>query len=226
MTQAAEYSGAGRRRQAVFAAGAKPVLSVAIIDTPLGAMRAAADAQGLYFLHFADTKNNYAESALRAYAAEAENDAGAAGGGSAALALLRRELEAYFAGSCAAFTVPLHLAGHKPFRQAAWAALRRIPYGQTRSYGAQAVMMGAGRNFARAIGGANGANPFPLLIPCHRVIAADGRAGGYAGGQGRKQALLAHERLYAAIPAKKTACSFDFGGKQPLSPCFLAKAAL
>jgi methylated-DNA-[protein]-cysteine S-methyltransferase len=98
--------------------------------------------------------------------------------------LLRRAaslLHDYFDGRPVVFDLPLAPHG-TPFRQTVWAALRRIPAGETRSY--IEIAREVGCRSARAIGGANGANPIPILIPCHRVVAAGGALGGYSGGDG------------------------------------------
>jgi len=163
--------------------------------TPLGPVQAGADHKALYFLHFADTAAPYAAAVQRA----AAGIAAAGEGDNAVLTQLAAALAAYFAGRAAGFAVPLYIEGHKPFYQAAWAALRAIPPGQTRSYSRQAALMGLPGRFARACGSANARNPFPLIVPCHRVIAANGRLSGYNGGLWRKQWLLAHEkRCFAA----------------------------
>ncbi len=102
----------------------------------------------------------------------------------------RAALFDYFDGARRDFDLPLAPAG-SPFRTRVWAALRAIPYGETRTYGDLAAALGSA---ARAIGQANGANPIPILIPCHRVVAGNG-LGGYSGGDGpvTKRALLALE---------------------------------
>lgn len=107
------------------------------------------------------------------------------------------ELDEYFAGQRQAFTVPLHPTG-TPFQQAAWAALLRIPYGQTRSYAQQAAVMGC-PNAARAVGQANHRNPICILIPCHRVLGANGSLTGYGCGLDMKRFLLMME---GALPEK------------------------
>jgi methylated-DNA-[protein]-cysteine S-methyltransferase len=110
---------------------------------------------------------------------------------------IAREIAAYFGDGQAAFTVPLAAAG-TAFQHEVWGALRRIPAGSTRSYGQVAAEVGRPGG-ARAVGQANARNPIPILIPCHRVLAADGSAGGYMGewgaGEGLaiKRWLLAHE---------------------------------
>ena len=107
-----------------------------------------------------------------------------------------RQLGEYFAGTRTTFDVALDLTGTE-FQRAAWDALTRIPYGTTVSYAEQAAMVGSPRA-TRAIGSANGRNPIPIIVPCHRVIASDGSLGGYALGLEMKRALLALERVSAA----------------------------
>jgi O-6-methylguanine DNA methyltransferase len=105
---------------------------------------------------------------------------------------LTTELTEYFAGNRTQFSVPVDPSG-SDFAQKAWAFLRQIPFGQTRSYGAQARAI-AGPNAARAVGRANGSNPIAIVIPCHRVIGADGSLTGFSSGIERKRWLLDHER--------------------------------
>lgn len=103
------------------------------------------------------------------------------------------QLQDYFDGQRTDFDLPLAPEG-TPFRRKVWEALRRIPWGETRSYAEIGREIGCGS--ARAIGQANGANPIPILIPCHRVVGADGSLGGYSGGEGpaTKRFLLDLER--------------------------------
>ena len=100
----------------------------------------------------------------------------------------RRELDAYFAGKLKMFSVPVAPEG-TPFQRKAWAALQKIPYGATRSYGQQAAALGA-PSASRAVGAANGRNPIAVIIPCHRVIGAGGSLTGFGGGLERKKFLL------------------------------------
>ncbi|WP_369195054.1 methylated-DNA--[protein]-cysteine S-methyltransferase [Streptomyces djakartensis] len=102
------------------------------------------------------------------------------------------QLKAYFAGELKEFTVETRLNG-TPFQRRVWDELRRIPYGETRTYGQLALALGAPAA-SRAVGLANGRNPLGIIVPCHRVIGADGSLTGYGGGLERKQRLLDFER--------------------------------
>jgi methylated-DNA-[protein]-cysteine S-methyltransferase len=103
-----------------------------------------------------------------------------------------RQLEAYFDGDLVTFDLPLELRGTE-FNRRCWLALASIPYGQTVSYGEQARRLGLGNDAARAVGAANGRNPLPIVLPCHRVIGADGSLTGFGGGLHVKRFLLEHE---------------------------------
>jgi methylated-DNA-[protein]-cysteine S-methyltransferase len=109
------------------------------------------------------------------------------------------QLSAYFAGELVYFDLRLDLRG-TDFQQRVWKALLTIPYGETRSYGTIAEQIGA-RGSSRAVGLANGHNPIAIIVPCHRVIGANGSLTGYGGGLDRKQTLLALERRVAPAPA-------------------------
>lgn len=113
-----------------------------------------------------------------------------------ALSLLIQELAAYFVGDLRRFTVPLELAG-TAFQTAVWQGLLGIPYGQTIGYGDLARTIGKDAGASRAVGAANGANRLAVVVPCHRVVAADGSLHGYGGGLERKRWLLDHERTVA-----------------------------
>ena len=103
-----------------------------------------------------------------------------------------RQLDAYFQGELEAFDVPLELSGSE-FQRSCWLALASIPYGQTVTYGEQARRIGLGNDAARAVGAANGQNPLPIVLPCHRVIGANGSLTGFGGGLEVKRFLLEHE---------------------------------
>jgi methylated-DNA-[protein]-cysteine S-methyltransferase len=103
-----------------------------------------------------------------------------------------RQLEAYFDGELVTFDLPLELQG-SDFNRSCWLSLASIPYGRTVSYGEQARRLGLGNDAARAVGAANGRNPLPIVLPCHRVIGADGSLTGFGGGLHVKRFLLEHE---------------------------------
>jgi methylated-DNA-[protein]-cysteine S-methyltransferase len=138
--------------------------------------------------------------------------------------LLRRaadQLQDYMDGLRTSFDLPLNPVG-SPFRQRVWQALRDIPHGETRSYADLARILGTA---SRAIGGANGANPIPIIIPCHRVIGAGGIIGGYSGegGIATKRWLLALERRSrGANPASPDLLdepsTFPQSGRAPRAP--------
>ena len=117
--------------------------------------------------------------------------------GPGAFADVVEQLDAYFAGTLTDFDVDLQVVGTE-FQQRVWAALRTIPYGQTRSYGQIAAQIGSPAA-SRAVGLANGRNPVSIIVPCHRVIGASGGLTGYGGGLDRKRILLALE-----TPAEST----------------------
>lgn len=102
------------------------------------------------------------------------------------------ELERYFAGELREFTVPIAFTFGTPFQRAVWHALRQIPYGQTRTYAQIAQAVGRPKA-VRAVGSANNRNPLPFIVPCHRVVGANGNLVGYAYGVEMKRALLLME---------------------------------
>ena len=116
--------------------------------------------------------------------------------GHALLEQARAQLAEYFAGERRHFDLPLEPRG-TPFQREVWSALRGIPFGATRSYAEMAAALGR-PSASRAVGGANGRNPLSIVVPCHRVIGANGALTGYAGGIARKEWLLRHERASAA----------------------------
>src|SRR5437773_135061 len=187
---------------------------MAVFDSPAAALRAAVAIQGaaarrrpavragrLWALDFAESwPRRRAALGRRFPRVELRAAADPAG--------LVTRLERYFAGDIAALArIPVDLEG-TPFQRRVWNALRQIPPGRTASYGELARAVGA-PGAARAVGAANRSNPVAIVIPCHRVIGADGCLTGYAGGLGRKQWLLAHEsarrspsdrRAFSAMP--------------------------
>lgn len=113
----------------------------------------------------------------------------------------QQQLEAYFAGELQQFDLPLDLSAGTPFQQVVWQALLKIPFGQTTSYGA--LSSSIGKPLAvRAVGTAIGRNPIGIIVPCHRVVGADGSLTGYAGGLHRKESFLTLEgAISASVPA-------------------------
>lgn len=160
-------------------------------ETPLGTMLALADDQGLRLLEFADRRG--LERELQVIRRRLK--CAIVPGTNATLEEAGRQLGRYFAGESLAFDLPLAPVGSE-FQRRVWAELGRIAPGRTRSYADMAARLGVPRA-PRAIGRANGSNMLALVIPCHRVIRADGSLCGYAGGLWRKQRLLEHERKYA-----------------------------
>jgi methylated-DNA-[protein]-cysteine S-methyltransferase len=154
--------------------------SVMTLETPIGQLTLLASGGALEAVHLPGGEDKPAEPA-RAIAPE---DA-------AALAAARAQLGEYFAGERRCFELPLAARG-TPFQRQVWAALTRIPYGETTSYAAIAQAVGRPRA-VRAVGAANGKNPLAIVVPCHRVIGADGTLTGYAGGLPIKRWLLDHE---------------------------------
>lgn len=170
-------------------------LNLTRLDTPLGPMLAGATDEGVCLLEFVERRQLHAEllelaQRLQVPLLERSNPH---------FGPLRTQLAEYFAGARQAFTVPLHTPG-SAFQQAVWQALTQIPYGHTRSYGQQALALHK-PEAVRAVAAANGQNRVAILIPCHRVIGADGKLTGYAGGLWRKQRLLALEQQHRAPAA-------------------------
>lgn len=165
------------------------------IDTPLGPMIAVADEDAVWLLEFADRKELPKE--LKTIEKEAGGPIGL--GCPAALAKLKEQLDAYFDGERQTFSIKTKRWGTE-FSNSVWAELCRIPPGTTRSYGEMAKILGR-PTAMRAVARANASNRLAILVPCHRVIAADGKVSGYAGGVWRKTWLLEHERRMAEADA-------------------------
>jgi methylated-DNA-[protein]-cysteine S-methyltransferase len=145
-----------------------------INDSPVGLLLLTTDGAGLTGLHFPPHDVD----------ASWERD-------DPAFTDVARQLDEYFAGTRTQFDIPLHPTG-TPFQLKVWEQLREIPYGETISYGALARRL-ASPNASRAVGLANGRNPIAIIIPCHRVIGANGSLTGYGGGLDRKRFLLGLE---------------------------------
>lgn len=173
-----------------------PILTAQWLDTPVGAMLAIADEAGVHLLEFADRK------ALPNEIARLRKRVGPiCFGHNRMLEALSREVERYFSGQSLSFEVPVVQRG-SVFEVGVWDALRQIPMGETRSYGQIARAIGR-PEAARAAARANGANQVAIIVPCHRVIGADGSLTGYGGKIWRKQWLLEHERRVAATLFKQ-----------------------
>jgi len=114
-----------------------------------------------------------------------------------------RQIEEYFDGRRRVFDLTLDLRG-SPFQKAVWAHVERVPYGRTASYSEIALLVGRPKAF-RAVGAANGANPIPLVIPCHRIVGASGSLTGYGGGLSCKRWLLIHEGVLKDEPVQPSA---------------------
>jgi AraC family transcriptional regulator of adaptative response/methylated-DNA-[protein]-cysteine methyltransferase len=189
-------SGFGDQFKAVFgvppkAGKAQGVIDITRLETPIGTMFAAAVADGICLLEFTDRKALPTE--LKALAKH--YNATILQGDNPHFAKLKKQLEEYFGGSRRQFDVPLVMPG-TAFQQVVWGELLTIPFGKTRSYAEQAEHLGKPAA-VRAVANANGMNRIAIIVPCHRVIGADGQLTGYGGGLWRKQWLLDLERQAA-----------------------------
>lgn len=162
-------------------------LKAAWFDTKLGSMISIADEKGLYLLEFVDCCGLEREidrlrKKLKVAIIPGENKV---------LKQIQAELHSYFNGECYTFKTPIQMIG-SDFQKMVWSSLIKIPVGQTQSYSDIAKLIHKPTAF-RAVANANGTNQLAIIIPCHRVINANGGLGGYAGGVARKRWLLAHE---------------------------------
>lgn len=152
------------------------------IKAPVGRLIIAGDDEGLWLIEFERTRHPEPRTADWAQ------------GDTAVLRETRKQLAAYFAGRLRTFDLPLVSRG-TAFQRSVWHALREIPYGATRSYADLARQIGK-PNATRAVGAANGRNPVPIVVPCHRVLGSDGSLTGFGGGVDTKRLLL---RLEGAL---------------------------
>jgi AraC family transcriptional regulator of adaptative response/methylated-DNA-[protein]-cysteine methyltransferase len=164
------------------------VIDLKRLETPLGTMYACAVEEGVCLLEFTDrkmleTEFRYLSRVLNATIIQGDNPH---------FATLETQLKAYFDGQRKTFTVPLYMPG-SAFQQSVWQVLQQVPYGATRSYKDQALALGKPES-VRAVANANGMNKISILVPCHRIIGADGSLTGYGGGIWRKQWLLDFEK--------------------------------
>lgn len=152
------------------------------LDSPIGRLRLVATDRGLSRLLF-DQQEGEAFESQNGDAGPDEHPV---------LETATAQLGEYFAGQRREFDIPLDLKG-TDFQRAAWSVLAGVPYGETRSYRQQAEAIGR-PEAVRAVGAANGANPVPIVLPCHRIVGSDGSLTGYGGGLSIKEYLLNHEQ--------------------------------
>lgn len=172
------------------------VVGYTVMDSPIGPLLLASTEKGLCFLEFGNEENGLPSLqrwckktflGVKPVRDDARNEA------------VKAQLSEYFAKERKQFDVPIDLYG-TAFQKQVWTALTHIPYGETRSYKEIALAIGASKA-VRAIGGANNRNPIPVIIPCHRVIGANGALVGYGGGLPIKQHLLSLENAPVMRPA-------------------------
>lgn len=172
-------------------AGQHKILKSSWLDSPLGPILSIADEEGLYLLEFVERRGLEREiERLRI-----KLKAAIIPGRTLPIDSIEKELAAYFAGNLQEFKTPIYMLG-SPFQQMAWQELIQIPYGETRSYLAQAQAIARPKSY-RAVANANGANQLAIIIPCHRIINNNGDLGGYGGGLQRKKWLIEHEKKIA-----------------------------
>ncbi|MDR7794033.1 methylated-DNA--[protein]-cysteine S-methyltransferase [Riemerella anatipestifer] len=159
------------------------------INTPLGEMIAIADDNGIYLLEFTDKK--HLDTELKKLYSTL-NNSNIKETSNPNLETLEKELNLYFNQSLKEFSVPIQLLG-TPFQKQVWQTLLKTPYGSTKSYLQQAIMMDSPKA-VRAVANANSLNKIAIIVPCHRVIGSNGTLTGYAGGLWRKEELLQLEK--------------------------------
>jgi methylated-DNA-[protein]-cysteine S-methyltransferase len=172
------------------AAAAEGLLDVGfdVVESPIGPLLVAATGRGLARIYFDAEPELHLERLARIYGPRVLRSA-------ATVDAAHRQLDEYFAGSRDAFSLAVDLRGAAPFAQQVLDELARVPYGQTTTYGSLAAKVGAPRA-ARAVGMVMNRNPIPIVLPCHRVVGANGSLTGYAGGLDVKERLL---RLEGAL---------------------------
>lgn len=163
------------------------------IESPVGPLRLVAEDGALVAVEFLgempDRPGEAASVRTHRDRGRPRPDESARDDSDAVLVRAAEQLAAYFAGDLEEFDLPLAPRG-TPFQQQVWDELRRIPYGATATYGEIAARLGRTGHGARAVGVANGRNPIPVIVPCHRVVGASGAMTGYGGGMERKRVLL------------------------------------
>ena len=180
--------------------------AIQAIETPIGDLTVVASARGVREVRWgrADADATAAEAAATAHLERAIAQIGE-----------------YFRGERRAFETALDLEG-SDFQRLVWSELARIPFAETRSYGAVAAAIGRPAA-ARAVGAATGRNPAPVLVPCHRVVGAGGALTGFAGGLAAKRALLAHEAAVVGAAREARLPGFAEGRRGPLDAAGAAR---
>lgn len=166
------------------------ILKISLIDTPIGAMLAIADEAKLYLLKFSDCSE--LEREIQRLCIRTKSLI--IPGNTAPITSIETELKSYFKGDLKTFKTHIHPLGSS-FQVQVWKEIMHIPYGTTRSYGAQAEAIRKNKAY-RAVANAHGANQFIIIIPCHRIIKSNGDLGGYSGGADRKKWLIDHEHRF------------------------------
>lgn len=166
------------------------ILKSSWIDSLLGPILAISDEEGLFLLEFIGRRGLGKEIERL----KIKTKSVIIPGRSAAIDLVKEELERYFSGKLKEFKTPIHLLG-SDFQQAVWKELMRIPCGDVRSYMTQAIAIGKPTGY-RAVANANGANQLAIIVPCHRIINSNGNLGGYGGGIEKKKWLIEHEKKF------------------------------
>ena len=168
-----------------------------LYESPVGLLQLVSDGSALVGVIFADHKNNASPTKQREVHPFQRTV---------------EQLDQYFQGNLQNFDIPIHLHGTE-FQVRVWNELRNIPFGTTISYKAQAEKVGT---VARAVGLANGQNPIPIIVPCHRVIGANGQLVGYGGGVDRKRALLQFEAIVKDFGPQAFGNMVAFGKARPI----------
>ena len=201
---------ARQRLQRALEQAGRPLVRFDSIRTPVGLVFVGVSDQGVCDVTVDETSADRYRVRLGQWAADVERD-------TQAVASAMEEIDAYFAGSRTRFSVPVDLRRASAFTLRVLRATRRIPFGQVASYGDIASRIGAPRA-SRAVGGALGRNPVPIIVPCHRIIARTRRLGGFSGGLPVKRALLQLEGHTVAqgVTGRRSAAARVSGANAPV----------
>ena len=187
-----------------------PPPAIQAIATPIGDLTVVASARGVREVRWGREDADATAATVEAAAMATEH-----------LERAIAQIGEYFRGERRAFEAALDLEGSE-FQRLVWGELARIPFAETRSYGAVAAAIGRPAA-ARAVGAATGRNPAPVLVPCHRVVGAGGALTGFAGGLAAKRALLAHEAAVAGAAREARLPGFAEGRRGPLDAAGAAR---